>query len=79
MPIFVTRDGKQYAGRDAGAAVEAMRDAGLFVRHESREDYMRGVADRLAHLEGLVIRHDMPENFLIDLTAAGVVTLGRLS
>lgn len=78
MPVIVTRDGKQYAGRDAGTAVDAMRDAGLFVRHETREDYMRGVADRLARLDGVQVRHDSPENFLIDLTAAGVVTLGRL-
>lgn len=78
MPIIVTRDGKQYAGRDAAAAVDAMRDAGLFVRHEGRHDYMRGVADRLAQLEGLAIRHDTPENFLIDLVAAGLVSLGRL-
>lgn len=78
MPIIVTRDGKQYAGRDAGAAVDAMRDAGLFVRHETRSDYMRGVSDRLARLDGLAIRHDTAENFLVDLVAAGVITLGSL-
>lgn len=79
MPVIVTKDGRQYAGRDDAAAVDAMQADGLFVWDLSREDYMRGVADRLARLEGISVRFDTAENFLADLTTAGVVTLGRLA
>lgn len=79
MPVIVTHDGQRYAGRDAGSAVDAMQAAGLFVRSLSRSDYMAGVADRLARLEGVDVRSDTAVNFLADLEAAGLVTVGLLS
>lgn len=78
MPVIVTLDGRQYAGHDAAAAVDAMQAAGLFVRDLSREDYMRGMAERLARLDAINVRSDTPENFLADLAAAGVIRLGEV-
>lgn len=79
MPVIITRDARHYAGRDAAGAVDAMRDAGLFVRGLSREKYMRGVAFRIGHLDGWNVRHDTPEHFLADLAAYGIIELKELN
>lgn len=78
MPVIVTRDGREYAGCDAGAAVDAMQAAGLLERDLTREAYMREASDRYRRFEGVHVRSDSPEHFLADLAAAGVILLRGL-
>lgn len=75
--VIFTKDGRSYGAADASGAVDQMRLDGILTASETLPQYMAGVAGRLWALHAKKVRVDRPENFLADLVAADVITLGE--
>ena len=74
--MIITIDGKVYTGRTPDEAVSRMRDAGLFTVGKSNEEYMRGVATRVRHLDSAEVRVTNADVFLSDMAKHRFLTIG---